>query len=122
MDSQGLRARNVGQQPYVRVFDESDGSESPTNTNEDYGLKEQVVKRWDDFRRGHNTRVATYSPVDWLACFLPCVGWLRTYNVRFCHCPATCSRVWRCPLLPVLARGRDAGPCDLVPSTPSHTS
>ncbi|KAG2489555.1 hypothetical protein HYH03_012006 [Edaphochlamys debaryana] len=30
----------------------------------------------------HQHRVATYTFLDWLAVFLPCVRWLRTYQVR----------------------------------------
>jgi sulfate transporter 4 len=37
---------------------------------------------WDDFKAEHKHRVATFSIVDWFAYFVPCVRWLRCYNVR----------------------------------------
>lgn len=79
----GIRSRkpNVAQ-AYPLVYDESTGGSDAGGFGEDYGLKEVVERHWTRFKAAHDARVATYKPLDWLALVLPCVGWLRTYNVR----------------------------------------
>lgn len=37
---------------------------------------------WHKGRKSYNQKVATYGWLDWLSMFLPCITWLRTYNIR----------------------------------------
>ncbi|PNH07849.1 Proton/sulfate cotransporter 2 [Tetrabaena socialis] len=44
--------------------------------------KSSAQKFWERSKTSYRLKASTYTPLDWLAYFLPCVRWLRIYRVR----------------------------------------
>ncbi|PNW70519.1 hypothetical protein CHLRE_17g723350v5 [Chlamydomonas reinhardtii] len=59
---------------------ETERMEFPFPEDPRYHPRDSVKGAWEKVKEDHHHRVATYNWVDWLAFFIPCVRWLRTYR------------------------------------------
>ncbi|GFR50731.1 hypothetical protein Agub_g12988 [Astrephomene gubernaculifera] len=59
------------------------GLEFPWQEERDQGSMQGTITRmWERSKSSYKLKVETYTWLDWLALFLPCVRWLRTYKIK----------------------------------------
>lgn len=68
-------------QSSIRVFDQLDGF---TELEDDISLKNRLTKWWKRYSYHQKIAAQGRGVWDWLALFLPCIGWLSKYSV----CPS----------------------------------
>jgi sulfate transporter 4 len=61
--------------------------------------------------RRHKARTQTYSWVDWLAVFVPCVAWMREYNIKTMLWVGACSCTLRHAIRQGLRMCHHRSPC-----------
>jgi hypothetical protein len=75
-DANGKNGHEFHNDPSMRLFDDH-----MTDAYKEWTLRGRVEKQVGRLRAGFDKRRRTYDFLDWVAVFLPCVGWLRTYSV-----------------------------------------
>jgi hypothetical protein len=71
----------------IHVFDAVHAYEEPVGPG---AAKDKVSKWFRTHKSEWRRKTYTYTWLDWLAVFLPCLNWLRTYSVRLSK--AKCAR------------------------------
>ena len=88
------RASNVSHRSRtssVHVFNDAHVS---ADVESDYGLRAKAHKWWGKQQAEFKEKRKSYTPLDWAACVLPCISWVKRYSVRFrtCLLVAECVR------------------------------
>lgn len=71
----------VSRQSAVRVFDPAHIEEQASELRSDTTLKARAAKWTAVQKAGLQEMKASYSFIDWLSVFLPCLSWLKKYKV-----------------------------------------
>lgn len=96
-EAEGKRVSHRSRTSSVHVFD---NAHAFADVDSDYGLRAKAGKWLGKQRKEFRAKRDTYTPLDWLACALPCISWIKTYSVRrrsLCvSVPARCAqtRFW----------------------------
>ena len=89
MDGRKESAKSLAGISYVRVYDH----ESVRNPDE--SILGQFKAWTERLKVSHQHRVANYGAIEWLGVYLPCIVWLRRYNVRVPFLPCASMPVVR---------------------------